>query len=422
MPAAFAEATPASVSSKTSVSAGSGSERVEREQVALRIGLAASHVVVGDDGREQLSEPGRGDDGNDLLARRAGDDGELRTIGGETDRVARGLGHRRPVRDRRAVAVDPLSDEGGDARVAGAEAQLGDRVLGEPGQALVVLTLGDRPAVLGEELAVDPAEDGLVLGERAVEVEDDRADRHVTREITLLCDAALRPPAGLAAALVHALWNLLLARARDPEAATAVALVVAVIVFAPVAVLTWGLEREVWPYLVVTSCLQLLYFALLITGYRKSEMSVVYPVARGVAPLIVLLAGIVVLGYSTSWAQAAGVVLVGLGVLAIRGVRRGASTAGVVFGLVIAAVIASYTLVDKRGLDYATPIAYLEVSMIAPALLYAAWVARLRGGAVALRSELNGSSVVAGIATFTAYALVLAALQLRIGGLGRGRA
>jgi drug/metabolite transporter (DMT)-like permease len=213
----------------------------------------------------------------------------------------------------------------------------------------------------------------------------------------------------LAAAFVHAFWNLLLARARDPEAATAVALVVAVVVFAPVSLFAWGLEREVWPYLVVTSCLQLLYFSLLITAYQRAEMSVVYPVARGVAPTLVLLTGIVVLGYSTSWAQAAGVVLVGLGVLAIRGVRRGA--AGIVFGLAIAAVIASYTLVDKRGLDYANPVTYLEVSMIAPAILYAAWVARLRGGAVALRSELNPSSVVAGIATFTAYALVLAALE-----------
>ncbi len=215
----------------------------------------------------------------------------------------------------------------------------------------------------------------------------------------------------LAAASVHALWNLLLARARDPEAATAVALVVAVVVFAPVAPFAWGLEREVWPYLAVTSCLQLLYFALLITAYRKAEVSVVYPVARGVAPLLVLLTGVVVLGYGTSLAQAAGVVLVGLGVLAIRGLARGAAAAGVVFGLAIAAVIASYTLVDKRGLDYATPIAYLELSMIAPAVLYAAWVARLRGGTVALRGELNRSSVVAGIATFTAYALVLAALE-----------
>lgn len=215
----------------------------------------------------------------------------------------------------------------------------------------------------------------------------------------------------LTAAFVHALWNLLLARARDPEAATAVALVVSVTVFAPVAVFAWGLEREVWPYLAVTSCLQLLYFGLLITGYRKADVSVVYPIARGVAPVLVLLAGIVVLGRSTSGAQVAGVVLVGLGVLAIRGFRGGADAVGVVFGLTIAGVIASYTLVDKRGLDYATPIAYLEVSMIAPALLYAAWVARMRGGPVALRSELNRSSIVAGIATFTAYALVLAALE-----------
>ena len=199
----------------------------------------------------------------------------------------------------------------------------------------------------------------------------------------------------LAAAFVHALWNLLLARARDPEAATAVALVVAVVVFAPVAPFAWGLEREVWPYLAVTSCLQLLYFALLITAYRKSDVSVVYPVARGVAPVIVLLAGIAVLGYGTSLAQAAGVVLVGLGVLAIRGFRRGADAAGVVFGLAIAAVIASYTLVDKRGLDYATPIAYLEVSMVAPALLYAAWVARLRGGAAALERLARNERLVA---------------------------
>lgn len=215
----------------------------------------------------------------------------------------------------------------------------------------------------------------------------------------------------LAAAFVHAVWNLLLARARDPEAATAVALVVAVVAFAPVAPLAWGLEREVWPYLAVTSCLQLLYFALLITAYRRADVSVVYPVARGVAPLLVLLVGVVALGDGTSAAQAGGVALVGLGVLAIRGLDRGAAAGGIAFGLAIAVVIASYTLVDARGLEHAAPIAYLELSMIAPALLYAAWVARLRGGAAAMRSELNLSSVVAGIATFSAYALVLAALE-----------
>mgnify|MGYP000100100510 CR=1 FL=1 len=213
----------------------------------------------------------------------------------------------------------------------------------------------------------------------------------------------------LAAAFVHALWNLLIARARDAEAATAVALVVAVAVFAPVAVLAWELERQAWPYLAVTSCLQLLYFALLATAYRRSELSVVYPVARGLAPVLVLAVGAVALGRGSSWAQAAGVVLVGSGVLAIRG-RRGGDAAGVALGLAIAGVIAAYTLVDARGLEHASPLAYLEVSMLAPTLAYAGWVGRARGVA-ALRRELGRSAVVAGVATFGAYALVLAALE-----------
>ena len=259
-------------------------ECFEREQVALGVRLAENDVVVGDDGREQLSEPGCGDDRDDLLAGGAGDDRELRALGGETHCVPHRLGHRRSIRDRAPVTVDPLPDKGGNARVARAEADLGNRVLGETGETLVVLAVGDRLAVLGEELAVDPAEDRLVLGERAVEIEDHRPDRHVTQRLRSSAMPLSALLLALAAAFVHAFWNLLLARARDPEAATAVALIVAVVVFAPVSLFAWSLEREVWPYLVVTSCLQLLYFSLLITAYRRAEMSVVYPVARGVAP------------------------------------------------------------------------------------------------------------------------------------------
>ena len=66
-----------------------------------------------------------------------------------------------------------------------------------------------------------------------------------------------------------------------------------------------------WPFIVVTSLLQLLYFALLATAYRNAELSFVYPVARGVAPAIVLVVSVVALGHGTSAAQVAGVVLVG---------------------------------------------------------------------------------------------------------------
>ncbi len=214
----------------------------------------------------------------------------------------------------------------------------------------------------------------------------------------------------LAAAFLHAFWNLVLARARDVEAATAIIGLVSVVVFAPVAVAVWRVEGAVWPYLLASSALQLVYFVLLAGAYRRAELSVVYPIARGLAPVLVLLFGIVAVGAATSLSQIAGVALVASGIMLVRGFRRPSAPGGVGLGLVIAGVIAAYTLVDKHGIRYATPIAYLELTLLPPAILYAAVIAHLRG-AGALRSELSPWTVAAGIATFGAYALVLAALQ-----------
>jgi drug/metabolite transporter (DMT)-like permease len=214
----------------------------------------------------------------------------------------------------------------------------------------------------------------------------------------------------LAAAVLHAFWNLLLARARDTESATAIALLAAVVVFAPVTALRFDAEWAVWPFIVVTSMLQLLYFALLATAYRKAELSFVYPVARGAAPAIVLVLSVAVLGHGTSAAQVAGVLLVGAGVLLVRGLKKPPDSHALWFALGIAAVIASYTLLDKRGITHASPITYLELSMIPAALGYAGATIAVRGRA-RLRAELGAAAVVAGCASFAAYALVLAALQ-----------
>jgi drug/metabolite transporter (DMT)-like permease len=214
----------------------------------------------------------------------------------------------------------------------------------------------------------------------------------------------------LAAAFVHALWNLLLARASDVEARTAVALLVALVSFAPAAALTWEWDAAVWPYIAVTSVLQLSYFLLLTAAYRAHEFSVVYPVARGSAPVLVLVAGLLFLGTDTSAGQAAGVAVVAIGILLVRGLTRRAASGAVLFGLAIAASIAAYTLVDKEGIRYAEPISYNEVAMIMPTLVYAVLVGA-RKGIGALRAEVSLTTVVAGVATFGAYALVLAALE-----------
>lgn len=215
----------------------------------------------------------------------------------------------------------------------------------------------------------------------------------------------------LAAAFIHALWNLLLARARDAEAATAVAVVVGVLAFLPAALLTWDVDADVWPYVIGSTSFELAYIALLAAAYRRSELSLVYPLARGVAPVFVLIVGVAALGAESSAAQAAGVCLVGLGVLLVRGRRQHADPRGVAFGLSIAVCIAGYTLIDNGGVEHAEPLPYLILVMAPASVAYFAGLLWLRGAA-ALRAEVSLPTLVAGIASAASYALALAALQL----------
>jgi len=167
----------------------------------------------------------------------------------------------------------------------------------------------------------------------------------------------------LGAAVLHALWNVLLGRERDPEAATAVALLASVILF-----------------------------------------------ARGLAPVLVLVIGVVLLGAGAGVAQALGVCLVGGGVLLVRGFGAGASAEGVGFGIAVATCIAAYTLVDKDGIEHASPIVYLELGMAPAAAGYVLVLLALPRGSRRLRAAARPVPATAGILSFVAYALVLAAL------------
>jgi len=215
----------------------------------------------------------------------------------------------------------------------------------------------------------------------------------------------------LAAAVVHAFWNLVVARAPDPEAVAAVAFCVALVVWAPPAIVRWEVDAAAWPYVAGSAAFELVYLVLLVTAYARAEISLVYPVARGVAPVLVLLVAAVVLGRETSWRQAVAVCAIGGGVLLVRGLRRSGDTFGFVLALGVAVSIAGYTLLDKEGVAHADPIAYLEVTMIAPALLLAALVGARRGLG-SLRAAVTPATLVAAPATFGSYALALAALQL----------
>jgi drug/metabolite transporter (DMT)-like permease len=209
----------------------------------------------------------------------------------------------------------------------------------------------------------------------------------------------------LGAALLHALWNLLLAGSRNVLAATAVALGSSLVVAAPFAIATWEIEREAAPWLVASAALELVYFLTLAAAYQRAELSLVYPLARGGAPVLVLL-GAVVTGYDPASLEVLGVFAVAAGVVLVRGLRGG-DRLGVLLGLLIAAQIAGYTLVDSEGIEHAGPVPYLFLALVPTAVTAAVLSGRAR-----LRAELRPSVVLAGCGGFLAYVLVLAALKL----------
>jgi drug/metabolite transporter (DMT)-like permease len=220
----------------------------------------------------------------------------------------------------------------------------------------------------------------------------------------------------LGAAFLHALWNVLLAGSRDSVAATGGLLLFGAALLAPVALLFGDLSASALPFVAASAALEVLYFVLLARAYAGGELGVVYPTARGLAPVLVLAAGVFGLGRGVSVLGALGVVLVASGVLLLarrpdlrvqETLRVGQPRRDVLLGLAIGATIAGYTLIDSEGLDHADPLPYLFLIAAVTAVAY-------NGGLLASgrRPALSGRTALTAAATFGAYALVLAALEL----------
>jgi uncharacterized membrane protein len=229
----------------------------------------------------------------------------------------------------------------------------------------------------------------------------------------------------LGAAFLHAGWNVLLAGSRDSVAATGALLALGALLLAPVALATGaGVSAEALPFVAASAALELAYFVLLARAYRDGELGVVYPVARGSAPVVVLALGAIGLGKAVSPLAALGVGLVAAGVLLLaarRPERRVSSLGGqqvdtrqardVRFGLAIGLAIAGYTLVDSEGLDHADPLAYLFLVAALCAVAYCGGLlAAGQGGQ--LLAALKPRAALTAAAVFGAYAMVLAALEL----------
>lgn len=174
----------------------------------------------------------------------------------------------------------------------------------------------------------------------------------------------------LASAVFHATWNLLAKRAGGGAAFLWLSDTMSVVLLAPLVVALFVIERPAlgWVELIFiagSAALHLVYFLLLLRGYRLGDLSVVYPLARGTGPALSTLAAIIFLGERPTPLAIIGAALVVIGVFVVTGGHRvfaGANASkGAVYGLLTGVFIAAYTLWDKQA---------VSAAMIPPVLLY----------------------------------------------------
>src|SRR3990170_3500287 len=228
----------------------------------------------------------------------------------------------------------------------------------------------------------------------------------------------------LGSAVSHATWNFLAKRSARKIAFFWCFTAVAFVLFFPAALafgIRDGLSAEGWLRGLVTAFIHGVYGLSLSRSYEVGDLSTVYPLSRGMGPLLVPILAVPILGESVSGLAAGGVALVVLGIYTLHAEALAPSglvrplrfwdRAGGRLALVTGALIATYTLWDKAALDHVPPVTMNQFAMAGHVLVLAPLA--LAGRGLAARAEWRerpGSIVAAGILSPLAYVLVLAAL------------
>lgn len=216
--------------------------------------------------------------------------------------------------------------------------------------------------------------------------------------------------AALGSALIHASWNAALKGGRDRVADAFLIGVAGMLIWAVVAAV-WGAPAPAaWPYLAASALIHLLYWYALFHGYDAGDLSHIYTLSRGSAPLLVAVGAALTAGETPPPIKIAGIALVSAGVLCVGASPR-APIEATLWALGIGLCIASYSLVDalgaRAGANALVYVAWTSGLMGVPMIAYALW---RKGGA----GELMRAAAIApwrgiaiGVISFAGYGLVL---------------
>jgi drug/metabolite transporter (DMT)-like permease len=224
----------------------------------------------------------------------------------------------------------------------------------------------------------------------------------------------MSPPvvaAVLFGAVLHAGWNVAVRAGGDRKAETVLLVGGATLIAVVVLPFLPQPHAAAWRYLLVSAVAQTAYFVLIAEAYARGGITLVYPLMRGVAPMLTLFAAWLLLGEMLPTAAWLGVAVICCGVmLQARGRGDAAETSAIRLALANAVVISCYTLIDAVGARVSgAPVAYtlwLFPLAALPTMVWLHWRTPPRWPS--MRAALRG--VGGGASSIGAYALTLWAM------------
>ncbi len=236
------------------------------------------------------------------------------------------------------------------------------------------------------------------------------------------------PPSALALLLLstvtHTTWNALVKGSRAKLSFLWLGLLAAIFIYAlPVALTTpLAVPGDAWAVLLLSAVFETGYLVSITRAYAVGDLSLVYPIARGSAPLIIAITSAFLLAERLSLAGYAAIALLTLGIyfVSLDGWRdftrplKAILTPAALWALLAGVFIAGYSTVDKVGVGLMPPSAYNLWVFIAMTVLGAPVVIWLDGTRVLARTarEEGRRVVIGGIFVMGTYFLVLWALAM----------
>ena len=222
-------------------------------------------------------------------------------------------------------------------------------------------------------------------------------------------------PLVLLAAVFHASWNALLKASENPLSLATRAVTWGTAVSLPPVAVAWivagrpGLPLGGWLLALASAFLELIYFITLSTAYQRGELSVVYPIARGSAPLLAVLVGLLLFGERLHLSAGLGVLALLAGIWAVR--RPATAGSALWPALLTGVMIAAYTSLDRIGVRLGPPWIYGWLLWLFGAIFLIGYTTIRRVPGSRLTDEPKMSLTV-GVLMTAAYFMILFALSV----------